>query len=267
MNNNEGSKFLLTVVTVVKDDPDGFQVTLDSLSGKSLDSIEFLVVDSSCDKREIPHLLAHSGISGALIRQEPQGIYQAMNLALDSATGEYIYFLNAGDAIHMAAAFNDLIATLRTNNPDWLYSQVAFVDSQKRVITPPAFNYDKELKARFSRGRFPPHQGTVVKTALAQQFDGFDTRFTLVADYHLMLKMAQRVKPVELPVVLSTFITDGISNRKWRESLREFHLARVDVYNLGSLASYKDSLRMRILLVKMYVFKGLSQIRARLSTR
>ncbi len=88
----------LSVVTVVKDDLDGFQRSIDSLSDQFLRGVELVVVDSSTDCLVIPGYMEEFLIQNFQYEwATPRGIYPAMNKGLELARGEYIYFLNAGD--------------------------------------------------------------------------------------------------------------------------------------------------------------------------
>ena len=46
----------LSIVTVVKDDSEGFSRTARSLHGQNLDGVEWIVIDSSVDPSKIPAL-------------------------------------------------------------------------------------------------------------------------------------------------------------------------------------------------------------------
>ena len=90
----------LTIVTVVKDDMEGFARTAGSLGGQSAVDFEWLVVDSSPDRdkvrreaiRILPGALAYEWV-------EPKGVYPAMNYGLTRARGRFTLFLNAGDVL------------------------------------------------------------------------------------------------------------------------------------------------------------------------
>lgn len=223
---------LLTIVTVVKDDADGFARTRASLTPHLAVDVEWLVIDSSTQRVDAPEATYYW--------TQPAGIYAAMNDGLARATGDYIYFLNAGDVI-TAGALPAIRSALATR-PNWAYGQVSFVQPDGHIITPRPFDYAAERKALFARGRFPAHQGTIARTEIVRGIGGFDTRYTIAADYDAMLKLSAGADPVEIPDVIAEFTVGGISSTQWRHSLREFQHARNDVFNPRGLAGLRDRL-------------------------
>ncbi len=67
------SNYTISVITVVKDDPAGFQKTLNSVSmalkilnGRQQESVEYLVIDSSIDKSEIVEVVQRESVPAQL---------------------------------------------------------------------------------------------------------------------------------------------------------------------------------------------------------
>lgn len=216
---------LLTVVTVVKDDPDGLARTLASLAGEDLTGVEYLVVDSSADREATGAVLAIFGVPASVAWTEPAGIYAAMNHGLALAHGRYVHFLNAGDEFAPGAV--DRIRTaLGSGAPAWLYGAVEIVGADGTVVVTPPLDLEAERAHAFARGRFAAHQGTVARVDLLRSHGGFDTSYRITADYAAFLHLAQAGSPVLLPGVIARFHEGGASTTGWARSLREFHHAR-----------------------------------------
>ena len=231
----------LTVVTVVKDDPVGFERTAASLAGQALAGVEWVVVDGSGDAEGIPRLIG--GAPGPAARYEwcpPAGVYAAMNTGLARVTGTYVLFLNAGDALHDDAALATIREVVDRDRPVWLYGQVCFVSPDGRETIPPPFDYAAERSVGFSRGRFPPHQGTVVSTRALRDIGGFDTSYRIVADYAALLRLSMLADPSTTDAVLATFVEGGISSTSWRASIGEFHRARREILRPSGVAALRE---------------------------
>ncbi|MCF8526169.1 MAG: glycosyltransferase [Candidatus Nanopelagicales bacterium] len=223
----------LSVITVLKDDPDGFARTLESVASQDLLGVEYVVIDSSLDRNAIEGALAalHAKQPDLTIRykwMEPRGIYAAMNLALDTSLGTYAYFANAGDHLHGPSVLRDVRRAL-ADEPIWAFGGIEIVQADGMRVVTPRWEYRKEKSALFSRGHFPPHQGTFVRRDVLQRLGGFDTSYLIVADYHAFLRLAAVADPLHLDMVVATFFEGGVSTDRWRESLREFHRARREV--------------------------------------
>ena len=82
---------LFSIITVVKDDPEGFAASLNSLEEQTHRDFEFVVIDSSRDPAAVTQMLEDSGLNGDIsIRYQwctPNGIYPAMNLGLEMQPG------------------------------------------------------------------------------------------------------------------------------------------------------------------------------------
>lgn len=214
----------LTVVTVVKDAPDDFVRTVASLRDQDLEAIEFLVVDSSADPVPVREALAD--VEHRYAWTQPRGIYPAMNVALGMATGDYIYFANAGDLLHDPFVLGLVRARLAGTEVVWAFGEVEVVQRDgSRVITP-RWDYAREKASLFSRGHFAPHQGTFARRAALLAQGGFDPAYTIVADYAAFLKLSKIADPLYLEPVIATFAEGGVSTVRWQESLRQFHRAR-----------------------------------------
>lgn len=217
----------LTVVTVVKDAPDDFAATVASLRVQDLEAVEFLVVDSSSEAEPVRDALAD--LEHQYIWTPPRGIYPAMNLALQMASGDYVYFANAGDLLHDRFVLGQVRAQLADRDVVWAFGEVEVVQRDGSRVVTPRWDYAQEKASLFSRGHFAPHQGTFARrTALLAQ-GGFDPSYTIVADYAAFLKLSQVADPVHLEPVIATFVEGGVSTVRWQESLRQFHRARKSI--------------------------------------
>jgi len=217
---------------VVKDDPNGLARTRDSLQNCRPDdreAVQWLVIDSSSDRSSVTDALSASTIPATIEWVPPEGVYEAMNAGLQRASGDYLYYLNAGDRLRNAQALNAILSTIEQMQSTWMYGQVAFIDAQGAETIPPPFDYNAERHANFSNGRFPPHQGTIVRREALQSFGGFDTSYRITADYTAMLRLSRIADPVELPEVLAEFTTGGLSESRWLLSINEFHRARLEI--------------------------------------
>ena len=229
----------LTVITVVKDDHEGLARTYSSLAGADNNGVEFLVIDSSTDHAEVGRTLKQSGLQVQLHWTAPEGIYSAMNQGLTLANGTFVYFLNAGDEL-APRALTRLRSHLLSTDTQWAFGPVEVVGTDGTVIVTENINFQEERNYCFARGRFPAHQGTIVRTEALQALGGFDTSYTIAADYHVFLKLTEVAEPTVLPDVVARFHEGGASSRQWLRSLREFHRARRQVIHPAGLSAVRE---------------------------
>jgi len=93
----EGTSPLVSIVTVVYDDPEGLAKTLESVHSQSYPKIEHIVVDGGSGDETLERIRQFSGQISKWVSEPDKGIYDAMNKGLQMAHGDWVNFLNAGD--------------------------------------------------------------------------------------------------------------------------------------------------------------------------
>ena len=218
-------------MTVVKDDPQGLADTVGSLDSQdSSMSVEHLVIDGSSEANDVPTSDSVGGfVHRIILRQPAQGVYAAMNLGLSASTGDYVWFINAGDTLASTRTLAS-VQQLTETQPAWIVGRVRITDRSGQSIDSSAWEFTRERERLFAGGHFPPHQGTIAQRALLQDLGGFDENYRICADYHVALRLAQRDTPLMTNEVLACFSEGGLSTQRWRTAHREFHRARMAVF-------------------------------------
>lgn len=254
----------LTIATVVKDDPDGLRATAASVASQSLDGVQFLVVDGSADRGASPAVLAApdlAEVQGCLqyLWAAPQGIYTAMNSALSSAAGDYILFLNAGDTLASPGVIAAVREVLLGSGAEWAYGPVEIAELNGTVVITPPWDFKAEQRRCFARGHFPCHQGTFARVEALRRHGGFDTSYTIAADYASFLHLATTSPPVVLDVVIARFVEGGASTQHWARSFAEFHRARRSILRPRGASAAREYALTGLQFAKVGAYRGLIQ--------
>lgn len=114
----------ITVATVTWNAGKLITRTIESVERQTYANVEHLIVDGNSHDDTLEHVHHYQERnSRAAVRHEivcisepDEGLYDAMNKAIDMATGRYILFLNAGDTFH-ADNILELIAEAIKNHP------------------------------------------------------------------------------------------------------------------------------------------------------
>lgn len=218
----------ITIITVTYNAASVLQRTLDSVCTQTYQDIEHLIIDGASKdetvqmaesyKAQVPYKV--------VIRSEPdQGLYDAMNKGLHKATGDYLIFLNAGDALHA----NDTLETvsqLSSNSPAVIYGDTSIVDSEGRFLHLRRLRPPKQLTWKsFKQGMLVCHQAFYVRTDIAQQED-YDLLYRHSADVDWCIRVMKRAELQHLPLVntnaiLADFMEGGNTTQNHRASLKE----------------------------------------------
>ena len=243
---------VLSVVSVVKDDPDGLAATLASIP--LAPDIEVVIIDSSSDTAAAQAVIGARDVT--YLWTPPTGVYPAMNSGVAAATGEYVYFLNAGDTL-IDDRLDRVVELLREQGPQWFYAYVAMTDLAGRPVATPRWSYEAESHHAFSRGLFPCHQATIVRRDLLERLGGFDTTYRIVADYQLFLRLTQFSTPAHLDLELARFAPGGVSSTQWKQAAAEFHRARRQVLRPRGRAALDEAWHTRTRFLATWAYRTL----------
>jgi GT2 family glycosyltransferase len=225
----------LSVITVVRDANESLARTVESLHVQTDVEFEYVIIDSSEQPTDVPDIC--SAVPNTYVWTEPAGIYAAMNHGLSMATGQYVYFLNAGDSIHDPFTLATVGKTLSKHKPGWAFGAIEVFSQSGRSAITPMWNYTDHEHRLFAKGHFPSHQGTFVSRQLLNSVGGFDMSYRIAADYAAVLQISKLSKPLVFDFVVADFFEGGVSTTKWLESLKEFHQARRRVFDPSGIQS------------------------------
>lgn len=233
---NPLSSHCLTIVTVTKDDPIGLVRTLKSAEAwRANPGVEQVVVYAGAEPAVTPN-------DTLVVRaQRSTGIAGAFNEGYALARGEWVWFVNGGDAIHESADPGWLLAHLRRTKADLVVGAVQFDgDAEPRRL--PGLRDQWPLIACWM-----PHQATMIRRELLVAAGGFHDRWRVAMDYDLWLRMIAAKTPVDvLSVVLARFATDGISEAPATVALKGREDAAVIRRQAWTLTRYVLRLNLKL---------------------
>lgn len=195
-----------SIVSVTRDNLEGLKTTEQSLAAQSFQDFEWIVIDGA-SRDGTPDYLATT--KSKWISEPDRGIYDAMNKGIAMASGDYLLFLNAGDALADENVLSAVAAP--SHDEDFIYG-----NSLECGHIRPARAADKAIL-----GMFAHHQAMFYKrSALAAL--RYDLSYPIAADYKFTLealKNARTTRHCPLPVCI--FAAGGVSQRRARQGRAE----------------------------------------------
>ncbi len=227
----------ITIATVTYNAAEVLERTLHSVENQTYPFIEHLIIDgNSTDgtltllhryqerntQNERPHEIG-------ILSENDNGLYDAMNKALQMATGDYILFLNAGDKLHS----NDTaakVALAAGHDAAVVYGDTDIVDNAghflfKRRLIPP----DRLSWKSFKWGMLVCHQAFFARMDIAKH-QLYDLNYRFSADFDWCIRIMkqaalQRLPLVNVHTVVADYLDGGLTVKNHRKSLCErFHI-------------------------------------------
>jgi len=255
MNKLSGNKPVITVVTVVYNGAETIENTILSCIHQTYQEIEYIIVDGKSKDNTVEIISKYSSKIACFISEPDNGIYDAMNKAIEAATGDWIIFMNSGDLFH---DYNVLlkIADLILNDKSKLeiiYGKTLYKINEVLIKSIPI------PLEKIKREMIFCHQSTFVKMDLIKS-NLFNTKYKFAADYEMMYTFyCQNKKFKYVDFFISIFDQDsGITLKNFKQSTRERYSIHKDYGSIqNTFLMYKTIYRIQtgILLKKLIPLK------------
>lgn len=226
----------ITVATVTYNAAALIEATIASVERQNYPWVEHLIVDGNSRDDTLAHVHRYQERNSvAPVRHEivcisepDDGLYDAMNKALELATGSYIVFLNAGDRLHDADTLSRVARAAQgtAELPAVVYGNTDLVNAEgrfvrhRRLAPPPRLTWRS-----FARGMLVCHQAFYARTDLARACR-YDLRYRFSADFDWCVRLLKEAARRRLPVqgvgaVTADYLSEGLTTQNHQASLRE----------------------------------------------
>lgn len=168
----------LSVVTINFNNAIGLRKTVESVMDQTFKDFEYIIIDGGSTDGSVEIIERYEDRIDYWISEPDKGIYNALNKGIDKVKGEYIYFLNSGDAVYDSHVFENIIDQL--NDQDIIYGDI-FIDGTEKQWTK---NYPDELSfTYFLTDGLPHSSGAFIrKDAFRDDLKYYDENLKIVAD-------------------------------------------------------------------------------------
>lgn len=213
----------VSVITVVWNAAGDLERTLANLSAldRSAAELEVVVIDGGSTDGTAAVMERYGDLISYGVSEPDGGLYDAMNKGIRAATGDYLWFVNAGDTVFAPDVLTRIFGD-GAPLADVYYGETLVVSPSGEVLG----LRKKRLPKRgltwrsLRRGMVVCHQSFIVRREIAPLYD--TERYRLAADIDWVIECLKRARSVaDTGLILSCFTTGGVSTRRRRASLRE----------------------------------------------
>jgi glycosyltransferase involved in cell wall biosynthesis len=245
---------VFSIITVTYNAGKVLERTILSVLNQSCPQIEYIIVDgnSSDNTKEIIEQYA-SGLASRM--SEPDtGLYDAMNKGLRMATGDYVWFLNAGDVLPHSNTVKDLAAVAVQNGmPDILYGETDLMDSEGNVFAKRRLKAPGRLTWKsFRMGMLVCHQAFVAKRDITPEYD---LQYRFSSDFDWCIRCLKEAKStIHSGLKLVNYRYEGTTTANRKASLKERYKIMCNYY--GAFPTQIRHIRFAVRFYRAKIFKN-----------
>jgi glycosyltransferase involved in cell wall biosynthesis len=210
----------ISIVTVAFNCEDIIEETIQSVIAQTYPNIEYVIIEGKSKDGTLDVVEKYREHVDILVSEKDKNLYDAMNKGMAHATGDYIWFLHAGDVALEPETLEKAFAN--HNDEDFVYGKVKVVDVDGNEIP----WHKKHPKAEtlswrsFRNGMVICHQAMFPHRRIWEDYN-FE-EYTLVADLDWSLRIMKKAKTFrDTDTVVCSFLKGGISAQNRKASLWE----------------------------------------------
>ena len=214
----------ISVVTICYNAADVIRTTMESVLAQDYDDFEYIIQDgNSADATpeiasEFKKKFDAKGIRFIYVRERDGGIYDAMNRAMNSVTGRYVNYMNAGDCFYSDSALSDAARTADAaddgTKPFIAYGDCAVYEYGRFYL------FAKSLEDIYEKMPFS-HQSAFASSDFLRAHP-FNVSYRYSADYDFLLTARDLDAAfADIGKVVCITTADGTSSINYHDTLME----------------------------------------------
>ena len=169
-----------TLITVCLNAKNTLERTITSVRNQTFKDFEYIIIDGGSSDGSLDIIHSNRDIIDLVVSEKDEGIYDAMNKGISLAKGEFIGIINSDDWYEVDALANIYLEAKRHPNAV-IHGLCRYYKGEK---------VDKVMGIHHNNLREMAicHPTCFVSSALYQKYGNFNTKFTIAADYDLLLR-------------------------------------------------------------------------------
>lgn len=207
---------LVSVITVVYNRAWHIEETMQAVFEQSYPNVEYIVIDGGSTDGTVDILRRYDDRIDYWVSEPDNGMYDAMNKALEVIHDPeaYVLIANSDDRLDSPQALERLVAG--GGGADLVYGQMIVTDGQAEGIQ------GREVTLEDLAGETLCHPATLIRRKVFDEVGKFDTSFRIAADYDLLVRcFAHPVTTRFVPGIVSRMRMWGASEEQFMVSARE----------------------------------------------
>lgn len=246
---------IFTIITVTYNAEQWLERTILSVLSQSYSAIEYIIIDGASTDATTQIIDRYKDGIAYSISEPDKGLYDAMNKGLKQATGDYVWFVNAGDTLYSADTVQGIVNQLvkRKALPDVIYGETEIVDGEGNVLGMRRLKVPNKLTWKsFRMGMLVCHQSFIAKRSIVPAYD-LSYRFS--SDFDWCIRCLKQSSDIcNTRMTLSHFLDAGMTTENRKASLKERYAIMCTYYGKATTVLLHGWFAVRFYTAKW--FKG-----------
>ncbi|MFC2097906.1 glycosyltransferase family 2 protein [Bacteroidota bacterium] len=218
-SSKEDGKPVVSIITVVYNSEKLIEKTINNIISQTYKNIEYIIIDGASKDKTLDIIRKYEKQIAYWISEPDNGLYDAMNKGLNSATGDYVWFINSGDLIFDKDTLKNVFENEKSF-ADIYYGETMNVDDNYKKIGLRRLKAPENLTWKsFRNGMMVCHQSIIINRKIT---DNYDLQYKRSADYDWVLKALRKTDKIKnTKQILSRYMEGGVSRKTIPGSLKE----------------------------------------------
>lgn len=175
----------VSVITVSFNSMETIGSTVLSVNKQIYKNIEHILIDGKSEDNTVSIFKKLSKRENFIISETDTGLYDAMNKGIFHSSGDFILFLNSDDIFSTKYSISKLVENILSES-SVVYGNTEFLNKNgnKMRYWSPGFVRGGKLS-----GWHPPHPSLMASKTVLNEIGGFNTKYSISADYDLILRL------------------------------------------------------------------------------
>lgn len=194
--------------------------TINSVLNQTYQNIEYTIIDGGSKDGTLEIIKKYESKISKWKSEPDNGLYDAMNKGLKIATGEFVWFMNAGDWIFEKDTIEKMVRKCEKET-DVLFGEVMLVNDNRKHLGTRSENTTQKLPKKLNwkslkKGMVVCHQAFLPRRNLAPLY----IENNLAADIHWVIECLKNAKLVtNTQLILAQYLQGGLSKKRHQQSL------------------------------------------------
>ena len=201
----------ISIVTVCYNAVETIESTILSVINQTYENIEYIIIDGGSADGTVEIIRKYSNKISFWVSEPDNGIYDAMNKALDHVTGEWVNFMNSGDSFVNENVLQIVFGNGSNHEQAKVLYGKSIIEYRWGTYEVTPCKIDK-----ITTGMIFVHQSSFVRSAY-QKSHKFNLKYTIAADYAMFKELYdENPRSFEyVPITVAVFdAKNGISSRQ-----------------------------------------------------